>query len=310
MKPIYILLFLIFSLSACTGTNRDTELNQNFRTGTQGITLEYMTNAPQAKLYDDEPFLAMVKVWNRGASNIYVGSNSKVYLSGFDSSILVGISQSGTMMKDLEGKTMFNNEGEWDVLEFTGTLRDLGANKVDSYDFTLMATACYDYTTIAEPTVCIDPDPFSTTDTVKACNGDTDPSLGSQGAPVAISSVNVEPLRGRTKFKIYIDNVGGGTVFKNELLMQDRCSPYDGTGLEYTDVDVVKVIRVTVSNTDITGTCQSLDNGNLRLVDGHGYMICEITNLGGPAYTTPLMIQLDYGYRQQISTPVTIVATP
>ncbi|MGM5487383.1 MAG: hypothetical protein ACQESG_00375 [Nanobdellota archaeon] len=306
MKKILILSILF--LIACSSEPSQNQ-DENYRTGTQGLTLEFMSNMPPMKIYDDEPFTAMLKVHNRGATDIETGSNSKVYLSGYDKNIITGVSE-GNTIKDLEGKSMYNHQGEFTSLEFDGSIRSLDAQKRDKYEFNLMATACYLYKTIAEPTVCIDPDPYSTTSKNKACNAQLNPSVGSQGAPITVSAIEMEPMKGKTKFKIHVDNAGPGTVFKSGYSHLTDCSPYSPEGLEYKDVDYVTVNAVEIASTDIRGTCRPLDDGQLKLIDGHGYFVCDVTGLSGPAYTTPLRIELEYGYRTTTSRPVKIIATP
>ncbi|MFO7710251.1 MAG: hypothetical protein R6V53_00635 [Candidatus Woesearchaeota archaeon] len=309
MKKILLLtLFLTVLLSACT-LDRSEDTDENYRSGSQGLYMQFMPNMPPSQIYDDEEFSTMIEIHNKGAHDLETGSNSQIYLSGFDKNIITGVNE-GKRLMDLEGKSMYNNQGEFSSIEFDGAIRSLDARNIDKYDFNLVATACYSYKTIAEPTVCIDPDPYSTTAKNKACDSKINPSVGSQGAPVAVSSIEMEPLKGRTKFKIHVDNVGGGTVFKQGYSHLTSCSPYSPDGLEYKDINYVTVTAVEIANSDIRGTCRPLDNGELKLINGHGYFVCEVTGLAGPAYTTPLRIELEYGYRQEISRPVTIIATP
>ena len=310
MRKISALLLVLLMIAGCEYATDREDADEYYRSGTQGLQINFMPNMPLSEMYDDEPFNVIVEVYNRGATDIETGSNSRMFISGFDPTIIMGIENDGEVIAPLEGKTMYNNRGEYTPIEFSGTVANLEVKNIDNYEFNLVATACYDYQTIAEPSVCIDPEPYATSDRNKACDANLDPSLGSQGAPVQISAVEVEALKGRTKFRIRVNNVGGGTVFKDGFSYLDRCSPYDGDGLEYTDVDYLKVSEVRVSNTDITSTCKPLKQGELRLVDGRGEFICELTNLQGPAYTTPLRITLDYGYRTTTIKPIKIISTP
>lgn len=135
--------------------------------------------------------------------------------------------------------------------------------------------------------------------------------MGSQGAPVAINDVAVEAQPGKTRFKIFVSNVGGGDVLRDGADTLDRCSPYDATGLDYDDVDYVHVDEVVLGDASITGTCRPLENGFLRLrTSGSGFMICEVDGLTGPAYKTPLRVTLSYNYRDTISKYIKIIQTP
>mgnify|MGYP006274033263 CR=1 FL=1 len=309
MRYILVILLLALVLSGCSlapGSDRDDD--EDYRTGTEGLRLSFMQNLPPYKLYDDEDFNVMIKVQNVGAEDLSTGSNSRVYLSGYDEHIIRDMDRSQTI-GDVEGKDQYNHQGDFTTLEYSGDIRDLSSRNIDTYPFTLLATACYGYTTIAEPTVCIDPEPHSTSSREKACNADLDPSVGTQGAPIVVNRIDVEPMKGKTKFKIHIRNAGSGTVFKDGYSYLSSCDPWDAEGLSYTDIDQVNVVSVEVSEQDITGTCKPLKDGYLRLTDGNGYIVCELKDLAGAAYTTPLRVQLEYGYRQTLRRNVKVVSS-
>lgn len=290
------------------------DANEDYRTGTQGLVINFMTNMPQSKVYDDDVISTVIEARNRGAYDILTGSNSKIYLSGFDPNYILNTDGMGSGGKDigtLEGKSQYNAQGDFDTYSYEGTPIDLANRDIDNYDFKLVATACYLYKTIAEPTVCIDYDVFTASSKEKACDAERDPSLGSQGAPIRVDSIEVEPSKGRTRFKMTISNAGSGTVFKNDYSMLDRCNPYDATGLEYNDIDYIRLSKVIVSNVDITGTCKPVKDGYLRLNSGRATVVCEFNNIApNPAYTTTLFVELDYGYRETISKDIQVIATP
>lgn len=315
MKRIILLLILTLFISGCNGiagfgsSSSQNNANEYYRTGSQGLTFEVMSNMPPSKIYDDEVLDVMIKVNNKGATDIKSGSNSRLYLSGYDENIVVGMSRTEPV-GNLEGKSMYNDVGEFNTYDFQGTIKELNAKGIDKYNFNLMVTGCYDYSTIAEPTVCIDPDPYSKTSRNKACNGFSNPSVGTQGAPIAITSIEVEPMKERTKFKIFVKNIGSGTVYKPGYTYLDKCDPYHSQGLEYSDIDVVRLSKLTVANLDIRGTCKPMKDDYIRLIDGQGYIVCELVNQAGPAFTTPMTIALEYGYRETITKPVEIISTP
>jgi hypothetical protein len=306
-----LILLIILCITGCTFTtsDRSSNLNEDYRTGTRGITMNFVYNVPPSTMYDSDPFAIILEVKNEGATNIDRGSNSYVYLSGFDSTIITGIGSTGKPIEDLEGKSRYNPHGDMMHIDFDGNIRDLSSKNIDTYDVNLLATACYSYETIAQGLVCLDPEPYSKTSKEKVCTGSTNPSMGSQGGPIQVSSINVEPLPGRTKFTIQVTNLGGGTVFKNGYSYLTKCNPYSGDGLEYNEIDIVQITQVKVNNRDITGTCKPLRNSELRLINGVGKMVCEITDLSGPAITTPITVHINYGYRQSIMKSIQIIAT-
>ena len=317
-----VALLVVLTLAGCGGAGRDRDQSSSveYRRGSQGLELRFARNLPPPRIYDDQDFNVMVEVYNRGATTVS-GGNSKLFLSGFDQSIITALQATSSLLGspigaqegarvDMEGKSLLNPEGGFDIVEFVGNIRDLESKNIDVYDPTLLATACYRYETLAAPQVCIDGDPFSTASKERVCTPGT-VGGGSQGAPVAVSSVDVDARPRATQFKIYIQNVGGGTVFKDGFTYLNKCNPYNGGGLGYKDVDYVSLQEVKVGTTNIKGTCKPVDaEGNIRLTDGSGFIICTLTGINQPVYTTPLRIMLRYGYRQSISQRIEIVATP
>lgn len=315
MKNKPILFFVILSaIAAVTGCSSGYDSgsiggNEDFRSGSQGLTMSFMPNTPPSKIFDDMTFNAILEVRNQGAYDIK--GSAYIYLSGFDSNILTGISASGVPINDLEGKSLYNSEGGYDTISFTGQFRDLESKGVDYYDTPIMATACYRYETWAQPSVCIDPDPFSTTKEKKVCSASNVEGLkGSQGAPVAVTGVAVEPSPGKSRFKITVSNVGGGAVIRDGASFLSKCSPYSLSKLEYNDVDYVKLVSVRVGDKTITGTCKPLDNQHIRLNSGSGYAWCELDGISGSNYKTPMTIQLAYNYRSTVQKDIRVVQSP
>ena len=66
---------------------------------------------------------------------------------------------------------------------------------------------------------------------------------GTQGAPIAVTSVDVDAAPRVTRLRIQISNVGGGTVFKSGGDYLSKCSPYHSAGLRYNDVDYVTLSK-------------------------------------------------------------------
>lgn len=310
MNIISLVMALLF-ITSCgyIGGNSRENANENYRSGSQGLVINFMPNMPPSRVYDNEKLTVAVEVRNRGATDIQ-SSSSRLYLAGFDNSLISGVSTAGNNIGTLEGKSMYNSEGGYTNVIFDGYIGSIGSRNIDEYNPTLQVTACYRYETIADPMVCIDMDPFSPTNQEKICNANTVQNLGgSQGAPVAVSSVQTEPSKGKMRFKIYVSNVGGGLVFKDGYNYLNRCNPYNAQGLEFNDIDMVRVEEVKVAGTSILPSCKPLENGYLRL-KGAGYIICEYSGATGPAYTTPLTIKVSYGYRNSITKPIQIVKNP
>ena len=300
------LLLVILALTACTSIpgNKTPQPSESFRTGSLGLQLKFAPNIPPPKLYDTEEFNAVIEIANLGAFPVG-GPGDRLYFSGFDPDIVLGIPFNGVPIR-AEGKDEFNNRGGFDSASVKGGIRRLTGDK---YPFTLVATACYGYQTLASGAVCIDPDPYSKTTKTKACVPQS-VSFGTQAAPVAVGSVGVEARPGRTVFRIGISNVGGGEVYLPGLSYLQKCSPYDPRGIAFDAIDHPAFIDVVVSGVSIKHSCKPLDQNTLRLSSGKATLVCGFNNIRtNAAYTTPLTLVLRYGYRNQIHQKVEIVRT-
>lgn len=308
MKGVRIaaIICLLLIIMSCKTMKRE-GAEENYRTGTDGLRLNFLQYLPPAKLYDDTNFSVTVEVANAGAERAGK-TNDKIYLGGFDHSLITGISTRGVQIPELEGKTAFNPQGNFEYINFEGTVRDLSARNIDKYPFKLIATACYNYKTQASTNVCVDPDPFSTGIKERVCIPQN-VALGSQGAPIAVDKIDVEASPGRTRFRLYIANAGGGEVFKEGINYLEACSPYNPKGLKFSDADYVRINRVELSGISILSSCKPLDGGYLKLVNGKASVICELKSLKSTAaYVTPIIVELEYGYRNSISKDVEIIS--
>lgn len=344
---IFLFVSIIFLISSC-GSKSPTTAKEDVRTGTEGISMNFLPNNPPDKIHADNAgtnnFDVILEIRNKGAypqpedlvANSLGGPAGKIYLSGYDPYIMEltpksGFSAAGTDLNKLalDGKSTINPSGGQDLLAFQGRIPDYGKLTTDIYNINLLATVCYQYQTVVGPTVCIDPDPFTTISQKKVCavNGIT---LSSQGAPIAITRIDEEAFDQRTQFKITFKNVGGGDVIKKESL--PKCDPY-GKGesasatslssnkIERDDLDKVYLDYVKIADRPITcgpfidGTVKG-SSGLVRMINGEGFIICELQKSKGEysqtntAYTTPMVMKLSYGYRTTIQRTLQVIREP
>ncbi len=306
------ILFFLFLLAACAPRQAEVSQPVDFRTGSQGLYMGFVPNLPPPRLFAPGPFDVMLRVENRGTSPLG-GPLDTIYLSGFDNTIITGISTTGLRIPVLEGRGPFVPQGGIDTVSFnrpTPTLTSLTGRRIDKYVPTILATACYSYETVASAQVCVDPNPYAATSAAKVCTP-APVATGSQGAPIAVTNVLVDASPGKTRFTINIQNVGGGDVFREGAEFLTKCNPYN-PGLSFNEIDSVQVADVLISGRSLLNTCRPRDNtGHIRLTNGQAQLFCEFpTPPGQNPYLTPLNIILRYGYRQSISTMVEIRPTP
>ena len=289
-----VFLILIFLISGCNIGKKDTKKSlEEIRTGTEGISISFLPNAPPETIHVeqgiDSAFDVVLELKNKGA---YPQPNegTQRLAPGFSNLFLSG----------------------YDIISFKGTVKSNSLN-VEKYEPTLLATACYYYSTVAGPSVCIDPNPYSTIKENKVCTvqGLT---LSNQGAPIAVTKIDEEAFSTKTQFRITIKNVGGGDVLKEDAL-SDKCNPSGDAKIEREDIDKVYIGGVKISDKNLD--CGPFSDGAIkgtigyiRLINGEGFVICELPKSAYSnqisAYTTPLLIQLTYGYRNTIQKKILI----
>lgn len=290
MKKIIVGLIIVFALiiSGCNSSSSiDGNIDTNYHSGTKGIELNFIANAPPSKIYNTESLEIMVEVTNRGATDVPTG---KLYISGYDPKYLQ-ISPTSTSF-NIKGKSIYNPDGRLNKLvTFTDSRVDIPEN-TDSLTQNIKVTACYNYKTEASESVCIDPNPRSITE--KVCTPRSLSLSSGQGAPVTITSIDEEMGKDRVTFKINFANTGGGTIFDVHKGLTN-CH----TSLEYRDLDVVDV-QAQLSDKSLS--CEPNRGQGVKLVNGKGFVYCYYQgSLGDDAYSTQLSVDIEYAYRKSIT---------
>lgn len=279
---------------------------QQLKTGTIGVQLELLPNYPPPLLYDQNQLVALVEVKNRGNYELDV-QDCFVQVTGHDPNIITGIDNIRSCAEGiggpLEGKTIYNLDGGINQLEFTSSMITL-PEKVPDYQPNLNFLACYIYQTTATPTVCLDPLLYQVTSEQKTCRPQDVGLGGGQGGPVGVTYVGVDMTGQKAIFEINVRNFGTGRVLSPNTDIRN-CG---GISVDYRDLDKVEY---TVQLTGGTGlvNCNPRD-GVVRLTNGNGKIVCQVDIPNGPAFETPLMIDLDYAYIDSFIKPVKIIKTP
>ena len=324
-KKVLLLVFLlVIIIVGCKPKSPRERAEDEYRTGTQGLVLSFMPNAPREKIRvqgdSPEELLVILKIENKGTfpdpddEDLFAGS---VWLSGFDPNILIFTNNEINLRAgehSIGGKTAYNPSGSLDLLEFEAKI-DGNQIKIDKYTPTLLATTCYKYFTTANPTVCIDKNPFD--EQKKVCRvGDV--NLENQGAPIAVTKIEEEVLGNSIQFKIIIKNVGNGDVIDAGGIGHKICSPYGSEKVKLKNLDKVLLGGVSISSTMLNcekSLVRGVNNEKkyIRLVNGEGFFICSLPKSAidvKSAFTTPLNIALGYYYRNTITKPLEIIKIP
>ena len=286
---------------------RDTAaILQQVQTGTQGVEISILPNYPPAQVYDQNELVAIVEIKNRGNDDLEA-NDCFIQISGFDPNIILGgFNQPRSCTENagsiLEGKNVYNLEGSANQLEFKSSTITLPPGVFD-YKPKLNFVTCYNYQTIANPSVCIDPLFYQVTAEQRTCTPHDVVMGGGQGGPVGVSLVGVDMVGRKAIFEINVKNFGSGRVL----------SPYSDlrscgqASLEYTDLDKVGY------DVQMTGgsllDCKPRD-GLVRLTNNLGKIICQFDVPGASAFETPLTVKLNYNYIQSFQKGIQIVKTP
>lgn len=300
-KRLTVLIILVF-LAACAPQQEEQETRGEL-TGTEGISVQFMRNTPPPIVYGETELPIMLQVENKGT---YSNPKAKIYLSGYDPNI-IDIDPNEKEIGNLTGRGPYQPRGDTIIETFEADISDISNMNIDKYSTVFLATNCYEYQTKTGIEICLDFNPYAVGQTDKICTPSDVTLEGGQGAPIAVTQVELEPGRDITRLIIHVRNLGTGTVFKTSAM--DQCSPYEG-GLSYNDISQIEVEEIRVSGQDITSKCQP---GMVPLTDGEGLIFCtiqknQVTGLQNvqSAFISPLNIKLKYGYRESTTVPIQI----
>ncbi|KHO46159.1 MAG: hypothetical protein QS98_C0005G0106 [archaeon GW2011_AR3] len=328
LSLLAILFVLILMMSACSGRSSwpwgpkshedDDPFVTNAHTGTYGVVMRFTRENPARTVYytgDPTPFDLVVEIRNRGAYDI---SNGWLYLTGFDKNIIQPfiVAPSGKTLPlffaPMEGVSNFNPEGDISVVEFRNDIVSWPEG-TDKYEPKVKIYACYEYETVANPIVCIDPHPFSSLEEDKVCRVQNVGMAGGQGAPVQITSIEEEATEKYVYFKIHIANANAnGQVYDWQRVSyasgRDDTCPFN---IQYTDKDKVHYEPpVWEGSADSAPQLESCKPPSpVKLVDGQATILCKYTIPEGldEVYQTPFNIKLHYGYMNYEEQTIRIV---
>jgi len=283
-------------------------------TGTKGLALSFLANAPPKRVLDAEQFDIVVELQNLGAEPI---ERVLLDLSGFDPNTL-RVGGTTRIVDNLDGTRVTKVPG-YTVEEWSASINP--ESIIDTYIPALLVTGCYSYRTVAAATVCIDTG-FGKSDVgSKACSPANIKISQGQGAPVAVVKVDPEVFLGsgnqyQMQFRIYFKNVGPGMLFQADRDGAENENLEACPAIDYDYQNKVKVDRIVLGSVvnpelSIPLICQPGISDQITLYDNQGLIICQTNgDLGQDTYQTTLFVELSYGYTQSIKKQITVVNTP
>lgn len=302
MNKAFILLILLIFIIGCTGSIKEQDVESEFHKGTQGIVMHFVQNSPPSKVYEGDHLAVSVELFNKGAYPSTGSFQGKLEISGFDSSAISGGWDGGNSMPaELTGRSMYNPIGGYDIMTYEASSVNVPFD-ADSYPADIIVHSCYEYKTLASPLMCIDPTPYEAVSEHKVCQVGDKSLSGGQGAPVAVTKIEEEVGADTIYFRIYIRNMGGGSVVSPSSY--GNC-PFD---LEFEDLNKVVVSASTSFDSSPRCTPAGTSSDPVHLIDGQGFIFCSFSKSSSQsAYLSPLNIELNYVYSDSISKSIDII---
>ncbi|MCA9477645.1 MAG: hypothetical protein KC535_00680 [Nanoarchaeota archaeon] len=328
-KKITFLLFsflLVIVLTGCQGPRVNPGIQTtNFNTGTKGLSLEFLNQAPPETLFETTDFDVQLYAKNQGAFSLqdpYVAKIDLTYdgskvtsLEDYEqdtalfSQLFSGFNQLTPQSKllFLYGRSTDWPDGEQDYVSLARFKAKEIVGNFQSTTATFIAQVCYPYETHFVSEVCIDTDTQGVNQREEVCQQEDKSYSGGQGAPIAVTAVESQMIpRGvyvQPQFTIHIKHVGEGTVsFRN---VAD--TSYDPLQCQEIERDNVNKISVTARLGGDELTCLPTE---VILKDGEAKVQCQLTQdkiLGVSSnYQTSLIVDVGYLYSESFRKDIVV----
>ncbi len=300
---LVILSFFLTSCSSSQGGVIRTDIHQ----GTEGLNLAFVKTMPPTDITDGTTFQIGIELRNKGTEKIEEGY---LTLINYYPEEMFLKDESKTKNFDLEGKSIYNIDGGFDLVTYTIENKGIPVKQKLDSNFLFKVLACYKYKTLASVNVCIKPKASGFLPAKDICNVEDVSISNGQGGPLAVTKVEQSILpktddqTGKiiysAVYKILLENKGKGMLidpnyYKKECMQES----YRKEGAINTLQD--SNMQVTLSNTPLVcSPVSQMPNSEAF------YLVCN-AQLGElkEGYSTPLIINVEYGYiTQEIETTV------
>ncbi len=285
MKRLFLVLILL--LASCAGNTKAADIG-----GSDGLSIT-LGEIPKV-VYEGQGITVPVTLENLGASK---AENGILLLTSFDPDVIHLDSQKIITGINLEGRSELTSIGEKSVNIFNIGSITLPEGKETTE--TLNVVACYQYTTEASPVVCINPNFNTGQPILGGCNPKKVDLNPTQGAPVAVTNVEVIQNPEKVDFRIYLDYVSStkGTIVPKDSYSKSCIGNEEVKSTETNMINLEAYLSGEKLTCTSIATGKTADNGFRIRGSKEPSVLCSArVDSTQQSYTTPLSIKLSYGH--------------
>jgi hypothetical protein len=277
IKIVLVAVIILFLAGCSSGRDINTPIAYNFKQGHQGVEVSILPQYPPEQIIEGGSFTIGLEIANRGAYDTMQGEVSIIGLNP----VFNPLEKDFEVLRPLLGRGLTSPDGDFYVEEFQGTNEFIPPGATE-YRAKFLVLAEYDYQTVLNADVCINPAVLKIEAQKDNCQVQERMSFGGQGAPLAITSVeeivSTRDTQVYGQFTLTIENQGDGEV-----------------------ISPVRVDEVKVGNRRLqctTGNPSHRDEIPAEVIkENKGVIVCTLLEPLRGAYTTTLSAVLTYTYR-------------
>lgn len=317
MKKIITIVALLAVLLFIPGCGEETQSQYSggYIGGTDGLSMNYATNSPPAKVLDNqqESFSIIVELENLGEYTVQAGEVIAT-LTGinYDSyaitePVLTNFAAIEEVSTTSAGEKIDGGVSA-DIAYEATFMSDLPVDQ----DQSIVTNICYRYKTEATSSLCLRNDVTGRGEDSDVCAVTDELTAANSGGPIQVTGMN-ENRAGKNTIllNLKIENSGSGNVYAPEGLGVGICSE---TGTDLKDyknkVHVMLKLDDTFQEGIIScGKFMGTDSGYVNMVGGESSTLsCTIdtSTMAAATFNSPVYVFLDYMYKESITQGITI----
>jgi hypothetical protein len=322
---VLVIMLSCLALTSCDMLGGSTPIpDKNYHEGSEGLVMKLVGEDSLANLYEDSQFSLSLEISNNGAYDL-TDEKQGILSINFDpyyvqpvesqaASDKIVTTPNGLLVKGIQGygKSRYYPVGTKTFLTFANfkTKKIEGQRAEPSTD--IFASLCYPYVTVLSKMVCVDFNAFNQNLRSQVCT-QQDLSLTDQGAPVAITTVEVDNQPAgnnlvRPVFTIRVTNKGRGMILSPADTSEGLERVCSSKEMNKADFNTVKV-NAQLSDS-MTLQCNP---STIRMFDDEGFTRCSVSDddlskviSWRQNYQAPLTVNLSYVYLSKLQKKIEI----